>query len=291
MKQKISVRALIKNNEKILLVRRASGSPQYIGQFELPGGKLEFGEDPEAAVRREVAEELGIDAGVTQLYRVISWLDTVERDTQHVIVVYLVALASDTVKISLSTEHDKFVWKELSDIQLNGLNSLTKIVLEDELKEVATDTDEASSVDTDTTYTNAREVIVYTDGGSRGNPGPSASGFVIYAADGELLFEGGKYLGVTTNNQAEYQAVRLGLEKALELNAQAVSFRLDSQLVANQLTGVYQIKNRDLWPIHTSIKELIGKFRKVTFTHVRREFNKEADAMVNKILDQHTQST
>jgi mutator protein MutT len=289
MRQKISVRALIKNDEKILLVRRASGSPQYIGQFELPGGKLEFGEDPEAAVRREVNEELGIEVGVLQLYRVVSWLDTVERDTQHIIVVYLVGLANGSEKIALSPEHDRFEWNRLSDIQLNELNLLTKVVLDDELKELATDESQSNIVVTNTTNGTAREVVVYTDGGSRGNPGPSASGFVIYAADGELLFEGGKYLGVTTNNQAEYQAVRLGLEKALELNAQVVSFRLDSQLVANQLTGVYQIKNRDLWPIHASIKDLIATFKKVTFTHVRREFNREADAMVNKILDQHKQ--
>jgi ribonuclease HI len=110
---------------------------------------------------------------------------------------------------------------------------------------------------------------------------------VVFSSEGELLFEGGKYLGVTTNNQAEYQAVRFGLEKALELHARIVNLRLDSQLVANQLIGVYQIKNRDLWPIHASIKELIKQFEKVTFTHVRREFNKDADAMVNKILDQH----
>jgi ribonuclease HI len=289
MRQKISVRALIKNNEKILLVRRASGSPQYIGQFELPGGKVEFGEDPEVAVRREVNEELGIETGVLQLYRVVSWLDTVERDTQHIIIVYLVSLANGSEKINLSPEHDKFVWGKLSDIQLDELNILTKVVLDDELKALVTDEDQVQSIVSNTTVGNSPEVIVYTDGGSRGNPGPSASGFVIYAADGELLFEGGKYLGVTTNNQAEYQAVKMGLEKALELNAQVVSFRLDSQLVANQLTGVYQIKNRDLWPIHVSIKELIAKFKKVTFTHVRREFNKEADTMVNKILDQHSQ--
>jgi len=291
MRQKISVRALIKNNERILLVRRVGGNPLYSGQFELPGGKVEFGEDPEQSLRREVSEELGIEAGVIQLYRVVSWMDTVERDTQHIIVVYLAGLTDPSAKIVLSSEHDKFQWSKLSEIQLDELNALTKIVLEDELQEFAIDKEEAGEgkiVDKKSTKSvGTGDVVVYTDGGSRGNPGPSASGFVVYGKDGELLFEGGKYLGITTNNQAEYQAVKLGLEKALELNARVVSFRLDSQLVANQLTGVYQIKNRDLWPIHESIKELITKFKKVTFTHVRREFNREADAMVNKILDQY----
>jgi len=289
MRQKISVRALIKSDEKVLLVRRSGGTPQYVGQYELPGGKVEYGEDPEASVRREVNEELGIEAGPLQLYKVVSWIDTVQRDTQHIIVVYLVGLAATSTKISLSSEHDKFIWDKLSNIQLNELNLLTRVVLDDELKELVTDEVGDSSergVDNISTNGNAREVIVYSDGGSRGNPGPSASGFVVYSANGELLFEGGKYLGITTNNQAEYQAVRLGLEKALELQARVVSFRVDSQLVANQLTGVYRVKNRDLWPIHESIKELIKQFRKVTFTHVKREFNKEADAMVNKILDQ-----
>jgi len=290
MRQKISIRAIIKNNEKILLLRRANGNPLYIGQLELPGGKLEFGEDPEQGIRREVSEELGLEVGVTQLHKVVSWMDTVEHETQHIIVAYLVGLVDPGAAIRLSNEHDKFVWQKLSDIQLDELNALTNIVLEDELKEFVTDVDShqgGKNVDFYATkHSLAADVIVYTDGGSRGNPGPSASGFVVYNKDGELLFEGGKYLGITTNNQAEYQAVKLGLEKARELQAQVVSFRLDSQLVANQLTGVYQIKNRDLWPIHQSIKELITTFKKVTFTHVRREFNREADAMVNKILDQ-----
>lgn len=293
MRQKISVRALIKNNERILLVRRTGGNPLYRGQYELPGGKVEFGEEPEQSLRREVNEELGIETGVIQLYRVISWMDIVERDTQHIIIVYLAGLIDSSAKITLGPEHDKFQWDKLSNIQLDELNLLTKVVLEDELKEFATDVKsddgDRNAVIISTTPIGTNEVVVYADGGSRGNPGPSASGFVVYGKDGELLFEGGKYIGVTTNNQAEYQAVKLGLEKALELNAQVVSFRLDSQLVANQLTGMYQIKNRDLWPIHESIKESITKFKKVTFTHIRREFNKEADAMVNKILDQYTE--
>src|SRR5690606_18292085 len=99
------------------------------------------------------------------------------------------------------------------------------------------------------------------------------------------IYEGGSYLGITTNNQAEYHGVRLGLEKARELGARSVTFHIDSLLVVNQLNGVYVIKNRELWPIHERIKELISQFDKVTFSHVKREFNQKADGMVNKILD------
>lgn len=129
------------------------------------------------------------------------------------------------------------------------------------------------------------EVKMYADGGSRGNPGPSASGFVILTLDDEILVEKGEYLGITTNNQAEYQAVRFGLEEVKRLNAQNVYVYLDSLLVVNQMLGKFKVKNRDLWPIHQAIKDLLPSFKKVTFTHVPRELNKLADAEVNKILD------
>jgi ribonuclease HI len=128
-------------------------------------------------------------------------------------------------------------------------------------------------------------VKLYTDGGSRGNPGPSASGFVLYDEQDNVIYAGGEYLGITTNNQAEYQAVRLGLKKALELSPKEVKIYMDSLLVVNQMNGVFKIKNRDLWPIHSDIKGLVEKIPKVSFTHVPREFNKEADAEVNRVLD------
>ncbi len=135
--------------------------------------------------------------------------------------------------------------------------------------------------------TKNHEVYLFTDGGSRGNPGPSASGYVILDKNKELLVEDGLYLGITTNNQAEYHAVRLGLERALEMGAKVVDSNMDSMLIVKQMSGEYKIKNPGLIPIYMSIKQLITKFDKVTFTHVRREYNKEADAMVNKILDSH----
>jgi ribonuclease HI/pterin-4a-carbinolamine dehydratase len=130
-----------------------------------------------------------------------------------------------------------------------------------------------------------KEVKLYADGGSRGNPGPSASGYVLMDIDDTVIKKSGVYLGITTNNQAEYQALKLGLEEAQKLGAREVDVYLDSLLVINQMKGVFKVKNRDLWPIHEAIKEQAKNFKKVTFTHVPRELNKLADAEVNEILD------
>ncbi len=130
-----------------------------------------------------------------------------------------------------------------------------------------------------------KKVRMFADGGSRGNPGPSATGYVLLDDDDQILHQSGEYLGITTNNQAEYQAVKLGLEKARSVGVVEVDVYLDSLLVVNQMKGIFKVKNRDLWPIHESIKELMGEFKKVTFTHVPREFNTLADAEVNKVLD------
>jgi ribonuclease HI/pterin-4a-carbinolamine dehydratase len=131
------------------------------------------------------------------------------------------------------------------------------------------------------------EVKIFTDGGSRGNPGPSASGFVILDMEDTVLVEQGVYLGVTTNNVAEYTALKLALEECRRLGVRQIHAYLDSLLVVNQVNGIFKIKNRDLWPIHDAIKKLVLSFDKVEFSHVPREFNKLADAEVNKALDAH----
>lgn len=128
-------------------------------------------------------------------------------------------------------------------------------------------------------------VQLYADGGSRGNPGPSALGFVILDSEGKILHQDNKYLGITTNNQAEYHAVIAGMEWCLKKNIRELKVFLDSMLVVNQLKGQFKVKNRDLWSLYESAKELSAKFRRVTFTHVPRELNKLADTEVNKALD------
>jgi ribonuclease HI len=133
--------------------------------------------------------------------------------------------------------------------------------------------------------TKLTDVKLFCDGGSRGNPGPSASGFAIMDMDDNIVVKKGIYLGLTTNNQAEYQALKLGLEEAQRMHVKEVHVYMDSLLVVNQLLGIFKVKNRDLWPIYSAIKELVPGFKKVTFTHVPRELNKIADAAVNETLD------
>lgn len=130
------------------------------------------------------------------------------------------------------------------------------------------------------------EAKLYTDGGSRGNPGPSACGYVILSMDDEIVAQKGTYIGVTTNNQAEYQALKSGLEELRRMGVARVHVYMDSLLVINQMQGVYKVKNRDLWPIHESIKGIVATFSRVTFTHVPRELNKLADSAVNRALDE-----
>ncbi len=129
------------------------------------------------------------------------------------------------------------------------------------------------------------QLKMYADGGSRGNPGPSASGFVLMDMADNVVKKSGIYLGITTNNQAEYKALKFGLQEAHKLHAEAVDVYMDSELVIKQMKGIYKVKNKDLWPIHDAIKQLVGSFKKVSFTHVPRALNKLADAQVNEALD------
>lgn len=131
----------------------------------------------------------------------------------------------------------------------------------------------------------AKQVKMFADGGSRGNPGPSASGYVLMDMADNIIQKSGIYLGITTNNQAEYQALKLGLEEARKIGAREVEVYMDSLLVINQMKGAYKVKNRDLWPIHESIKEIASTFKRVSYTHVPRELNKLADGEVNTTLD------
>lgn len=128
---------------------------------------------------------------------------------------------------------------------------------------------------------------LFTDGGSRGNPGPSATGVVILDMEDNVVKKSSQYLGVATNNQAEYKALKEGLELALSMGIKELFVYMDSELIVKQINGIYKIKNPDLLPVYKDVKSLAESFREVSFTHVPRALNKLADEMVNNCLDKH----
>lgn len=127
---------------------------------------------------------------------------------------------------------------------------------------------------------------LYTDGGARGNPGPAAIAYVICDLNDNVVEKSGKYIGETTNNQAEYQALFMGLQRIKQLGTDTVEVYMDSELVIKQITGLYKIKNNELKPWHAKIVELASGFKTIKFIHVPRALNKEADAEVNRVLDE-----
>jgi ribonuclease HI len=129
---------------------------------------------------------------------------------------------------------------------------------------------------------------IFTDGGARGNPGPAGCGAVIKDADtGETLKELHQYLGETTNNQAEYQAVIMGLKEALTMDPESIMIVADSELLVKQLTGVYRVKNPGLAERFMEVRNLEVRIGKpVRYRHVPRAQNKEADALANKAMDE-----
>lgn len=139
-----------------------------------------------------------------------------------------------------------------------------------------------------------REIVIYADGGSRGNPGPAAYGAVLYGKDtsGKLkpIAELTQFLGVRTNNQAEYEGVIAALEKAKTLGGEHVTCYLDSELLVEQLSLRYRVKNRGLAALFLKAWNLMKNFKQVSFHHVPREKNKIADRLLNKTLNAHVSS-
>src|SRR3989339_774212 len=137
-----------------------------------------------------------------------------------------------------------------------------------------------------------KKLVLHTDGGARGNPGPAGAGAVVYDETGKTVKETSKYLGLKTNNFAEYAAVVLGLEMIAKHFGKAqcknleVLVRMDSELICKQLNNEYQIKEETLFPLYIQVHNLlVSTFPSVTFEHVRREDNAHADRLANEAMD------
>ncbi len=140
------------------------------------------------------------------------------------------------------------------------------------------------------------KLIIYTDGGSRGNPGPAAIGVVISDGAGKIMKEYAESIGKATNNEAEYRAVIFAFKKIKQLFGKVVAkeseieFRMDSELVVKQLNGEYKIEESNLQPLFLKVWNLKTDFKNVRFKHILREENKRADKLLNQSLDREAKN-
>ena len=128
-------------------------------------------------------------------------------------------------------------------------------------------------------------MTAYTDGGSRGNPGPAGYGVVVVGDDGEVVAELKGALGVTTNNVAEYEGLLAALRYAIEQGYRELRVRSDSLLLVQQMKGVYRVKHPGLQPLHQEASCLAARVGRVVFEHVARSLNARADALANQAMD------
>lgn len=131
----------------------------------------------------------------------------------------------------------------------------------------------------------ARKLTLFTDGASRGNPGEAGAGVLILDEQGREIYAQGVYLGCCTNNVAEYRALLFGIQEAIDLGGEEIDIRLDSELIVRQIQGLYKVKNAKLMELFSEVMKKLGKFKKYTVVHVRREKNYRADGLANQAID------
>lgn len=283
MKQKVVIRALVKRRGRILLLRRSGGRESINGLYELPGGSLHVGEQPVDALKRSLQIHAGIEPETFKLCDVVSFLDPDYRDTQYVFVVYEATIDRGD-KVTTDDEYDRIRWATLSDVQHDEVTASTNILLD-----IAKfSTDDGNGLDTPSAEVKHKTGIIHSDGGSRGNPGPSASAYIITDHTGQtVLAQGGKFIGWSDSGMAEYTAVELGLKKAIELGLTDIDFYSDNLMVVNQINGIFKVHNPEFVDIYNRVVKLLFNFRRVHFHHIHREYNSLADSLVNRILDEN----
>ena len=276
MKQRIRVVGIVRAGDKVLILKRVRGRTEMPVFWELPTGKIKFGEQPEEAITRTLEEYTGLTASTVKLKDVITFValeGSSRLDNLYIIYDIIATSEKPTPKVRYSA------YKYINDftnanVHLNGASSA---VLEIEDGKILN-----SRLSRRNT---ANSHIINVDGASRGNPGPSGIGYSIRDANGNFVEKGGEFIGFTTARSAEYFAMKKGIECALELNIKSAQFISDSLMVVSQLNGITKPKNQDILPIYKSIQELLKGFDSVSFTHVPRSENMIADGEANKAID------
>lgn len=291
MKQRIRVSAICKKGGDILLLKRAGGRIDGAEiDFELPTGKIIFGEQPEEAMARVLYEHTGVKTASLQLMDVVTFT-SLEGSSQlgSLYIIYEVKIDDDSAVKITSERYSAYKWMPLTETSNYPLDEATMMVLQiTSTKGVEVHSKMRRIGEGEPVLPTSDFATIYTDGGSRGNPGPSGIGYYIVGADGREIKRGGEFLGMSNSRLAEYYGLKEGLEQAIELGLKRVNFMSDSLMMVNQLNGVYQVKNLDLMQVYSDVLGLLSKLDSYSFTHVPREQNKEADAEVNRVIDENT---
>ena len=290
MKQRIRVTAICKRGNEVLFLKRAGGRVEGLSNFELPTGKIVFGEQPDEAMARIVYEYTGVQAASLKLSDVVTFTDLRNSSGQgNLYVVYEVQLQNEDVKIT-SERYLSYLWassEKYAELELDEASNMVLRITNSKLEQGTLAGRELGEADKNETAAQD-SAIIYTDGGSRGNPGPSSLGYYIIDKNGREIKRGGEFLGFSSSRLAEYYGLKAGLEQAIELGLKHVDFRSDSLMLVNQMNGIYKVKNTDLMQVHNDVLKLLEKLDSYSFMHVPRSQNVEADAEVNKILDMET---
>ena len=133
-----------------------------------------------------------------------------------------------------------------------------------------------------------KQLSIYTDGASRGNPGEAGAGVIIYNEHGELVKKVKRYLGTTTNNVAEYSALIIALEEAQQLKGDVLHLFSDSELMVRQMNGIYKVKDSKMKVLASEARELLSHFMHYTISAIERKKNKEADTLANLAIDERS---
>lgn len=271
-------------------MKRAGGRVEGLSNFELPTGKIVFGEQPDEAMARIVYEYTGVQAASLKLSDVVTFTDLRNSSGQgNLYVVYEVQLQNEDVKIT-SERYLSYLWassEKYTELELDEASNMVLRITNSKLEQGTLAGRELGEADKNETAAQD-SAIIYTDGGSRGNPGPSSLGYYIIDKNGHEIKRGGEFLGFSSSRLAEYYGLKEGIEQAIELGLKHVDFRSDSLMLVNQMNGIYKVKNADLMQVHNDVLKLLEKLDSYSFMHVPRSQNVEADAEVNKILDMET---
>jgi len=288
MKQKVRVAGMIRKADHFLVLKKRMGRIEELPSWGLPASKIRFGEQPEEAMTRLIDEELSLSVVKMKLKDVITFTEFVNSaKVYNLYIIYDIEIDKNSEnKIELGEKYSAYKYLAFSEDFFASMrfDEASAAVLEIELGRVSGKRRNEVEVGLRGA---ANGATIYTDGASRGNPGPSGIGYVVIDENGREVKRGGEFIGFATSRMSEYYALKEGCEQAIELGFKTVRFVSDNLMMVNQMNGIYQVKNGDIMPIYEDINKLIDKFEAVAFSHVKREQNTIADGEANKAIDQH----